>query len=77
MVHEGLDLTPSMFVVDVAIGLGFRYEELEGGGVAPGYDVGTVASDERGHRIAGSVEEVRCNVHHRMALLYGLRGSLD
>ena len=48
VVHEGTDLAPSMSVVDVAVGLGFRDDELEAGGGASGDDVGTVAADALG-----------------------------
>lgn len=75
--HEGIDLTPSMSVVDVTLGLGFRDYDPEAGSAAAGDDVGTVTADEGRHCVARSVEEVRSDVHRRMALLYGLCGGDD
>ena len=77
MVHKGTYLAPSMRVIDVSVSLGFRDDQLEAGGGAPGDDIGTVATDERGDRITGSVKEVCRNEYFRMPLLYGLRGGGD
>ena len=66
-----------MLVVDIAVSLGFGDNKLDVGGGASGHDVGAVAADTRGYRVARGVEEVRRDVHRGMALLDGLRGGDD
>lgn len=77
VVNEAIDLTPSMVVVDVEVSFGFCDYELEAGVGTPADDVRTVAPDARGNRVAGNAEEIHCDVHPRMALLYSLRGAND
>lgn len=55
MINERPDLTPSMAIVDVAVGLGFR-DETQTGFVAVGNDVRAVSADEGRYRVTGGLK---------------------
>lgn len=77
MGDECVDLIKGMLVVYVTISLGFGDEKVGTGADAAGYDIGSVATDERRNRVAGGLLKVRADQNIWIALLYGMHGGND